>query len=72
MKNYNTDIGNWLASERIKKGLSQQYVADKLGMTRTAVHYWETGKREISAQNMLDYCNAINADPVRLIKDVVK
>lgn len=72
MKNYNSDIGAWLAEQRQKKGLSQQDVADKLGMTRTAVHYWESGKRVISAENMIDYCLAINADPAECVAAIMK
>lgn len=69
-KNYNDAIGEWLMNERIRQGLSQQDIADKLGTTRTAVHYWESGKRTIYADNMISYCYALNVDPSQLIKDV--
>lgn len=59
----NSAIGKWLAEQREAKGYSQQYVADLLGVTRTAVHYWETGKRTIYAITLMDYCRAIGADP---------
>ena len=70
--NMNTAIGQWLARQREAKGYSQQYVADRLGVTRTAVHYWETGKRTIYAVTMMDYCKAIGADPNELIYDLTK
>ena len=43
MKNndMNAEIGRWLRHQRELKGMSQQDVADRLGTTRTAVHYWE-------------------------------
>lgn len=69
--NYNEAIGAWLMNERIKRGLSQQDIADRLGTTRTAVHYWESGKRTIYAVNMINYCNALNVDPAELINDIM-
>lgn len=66
----NARIGRWLAEKRDEKGLSQQAVADRLGVTRTAVHYWESGKRTIYAVNLIDYCRAIGADPEDIIRDL--
>ncbi len=58
----NKKIGEWLALRREEKGFSQQYVANMLGCTRTAVHYWESGKRTIYATNLLQYCELLGAD----------
>lgn len=69
-KNYNDAIGAWLMKERLKQGLSLQDVADRLGVTKSAVYYWETGKRTIYADNMLNYCNVLGVDPADLIQDV--
>lgn len=68
MKDTNALIGEWLAEQRKTKGWSQQYVADHLGCTRTAVHYWESGKRTIYAVNLVDYCHLLNADIEELTK----
>ena len=46
MKNYNAEIGTWLAKKREEKGLSQSDVAKRMNVTKSAVHYWETNKRE--------------------------
>lgn len=71
MKNYNKKIGAYLAKERKAKKISQQQLADRLGVTKTAIHYWETGKRTIYADQMLEYCEEIGIDPQKLIKAVV-
>ena len=42
MKNYNAEIGTWLAKKREEKGLSQSDVAKRMNVTKSAVHYWET------------------------------
>ena len=69
-KNYNSAIGAWLMNERIKRELSLQDVADRLGVSKSAIHYWETGKRTIYAENMINYCNALGVDPSDLIRDI--
>ena len=40
--NDNLDIrlGEWLSEQRKMRGLTMQDVADRLGVTKTAVHYW--------------------------------
>lgn len=70
MKNYNAKIGAYLAKERRAKKISQQQLADRLGVSKTAVHYWETGKRTIYADQMLEYCDQLGIDPQELIKSV--
>lgn len=39
-----------LKEYRHDKGLTQQKLADKLGCSLQAVKYWETGRRQPSAQ----------------------
>lgn len=41
-------LGKLIREERIRQGLSQQELADKAGVTKRAVVYWETQKREIT------------------------
>ena len=43
---------------------------DHYRISKSAIHYWETGKRTIYAQSMMDYCEALHADPNELIWDV--
>lgn len=70
MKDYTKDIGRWLAEKRKQKGLRQTDVAERLGCTKSAVHYWETGKRIIDADTMIKYCFVLDADPQDLVRDV--
>lgn len=58
----NKMIGAWLAEKRNERGMSQQDAADLLGVSKSAVHYWETGKRSIYATNLVQYCKVIGAD----------
>lgn len=72
MKNYNDDIGKWLKKQRELKHKNQQDVADYFGTTKTAVHYWETGKRQITAETMMRYCYYLGVDPQDLIRDITE
>ena len=70
MKDYTKDIGKWLATQRKAKGLMQDDIGQALGVTKSAVHYWETGKRKIDANEMLNYCHLLGVDPQDLVRDL--
>ena len=72
MTDYNKKIGAYLAKERKAKKVSQQQLAERMGVTRTAIHYWETGKRTIYADQMLQYCEQLGIDPAELVKEVTE
>lgn len=48
--------------EREKKGYSQEFIADKLGVSRQAVSKWETGQTEPSTKNLLLLAEALEVD----------
>ncbi len=66
--NFDIHIGSWLKQKRNDKGMTLQEVADRMGVTRTAVHCWETGKRSMYASTLMDYCNVLGADLDEYIK----
>ena len=72
MTDYNKAIGQWLAHQREARGLMQSDIGDILGVTKTAIHYWETGKRTINAETMFKYCEALGVNPQDLVSDVLK
>lgn len=69
-KELNETLGFFLRQQRELKGISQQQIADKLDVTKTAVSYWESGKRSMYASTLFDYCNAIDYDVDELIKKI--
>lgn len=71
MKDYNKKIGSLLREIRTEKGLSLQNVADVLGVNKSSVYYWETGRNTISAEDMVNYLHALNYSPDEFIKKVV-
>lgn len=76
MIDYNRAIGEWLAKERKKQRISQRKMADILGVSKSAIHYWETGKRTIYAQTMMCifmrfYAHSAFSDNCRILSDFV-
>jgi transcriptional regulator with XRE-family HTH domain len=70
MKNYNRQIGAWLAYQRKAHNMSQDDVADAMHVTKAAVSRWETGIRTIDAGKMFEFCNVINADIRQMVTDI--
>lgn len=46
-----TNLGMILKDERVKKGLSQEKLAEMAGVTKRAIIYWENGKRKMSVES---------------------
>lgn len=67
MANYNSMISEWIKEKRIEKGWKQEQLGEKVGVTKTAVSYWESGKRSVSAEMFVSICKALDANPQELI-----
>ncbi len=72
MKDYNETIGAIFAQHRKEKGYSQQYVADLMHVTRSTIHYWEKGKRQMFAYQFFDLCNIYGLDANDVADEVIK
>ncbi|MBQ7503485.1 helix-turn-helix transcriptional regulator [bacterium] len=53
---------NWLKKARKRLGLTQQQLADKLGVTRITVARWET-KRQPSLNRLFEISALLNLEP---------
>ena len=68
MEDYNAEIGKWLKEQRELKKRTQQEVADYFGKTKTAVSYWENGKRPMTAETLMRYCAYLGVDAQNLVR----
>lgn len=54
---------------RERQGFSQEYIADKLSVSRQAVSKWETGQSEPSTQNLLQLAEILKVDANILLNE---
>ena len=63
-------LGEALKAHRQQSGMTQEYVAEALGVSRQAVRKWETGSAEPSTSNLLALAKLYGVDPGDLLKGV--
>lgn len=62
MKEFNKELGTWLAEKRREAGFTQQQVADRMGSVKSRICNWEKGIRSMDAEDLFNYCEVIRAD----------
>ena len=63
-------LGEVLKEYRQQSGMTQEYVAEALGVSRQAVSKWETGVAEPSTSNLLALAKLYGVDPGELLGGV--
>jgi len=58
-----SEIGKKLAARRKTKGMSQEELAGKLGVSRQAVSRWETGEAMPEMSNFTVLCDILSFEP---------
>ena len=58
----------WLKEQRLNQQLSMRELAAKLDVHHSIVGKIEQGGRKLDIIEFLDYCDALNADPVEAIR----
>jgi len=65
-------LGETLQTTRVQRVLTQQDVADRLHISRSTITSWELGRRTISMDDLIKYCDILNVDPNEIIKPARK
>ncbi len=63
-------LGEALRDHRQRCGMTQEFVAEALGVSRQAVSKWETGVAEPSTSNLLALAKLYGVDPGELLRGV--
>ena len=63
-------LGEALKAHRQNCGMTQEYVAEALGVSRQAVSKWETGAAEPSTSNLLTLAKLYGVDAGELLRGV--
>ena len=61
-------LGETLRAHRQRCGMTQEFVAEALGVSRQAVSKWESGKSDPSTSNLLALAKLYGVDPGELLK----
>ena len=63
-------LGEVLKEYRQQSGMTQEYVAEAMNVSRQAVSKWETGAAEPSTSNLLALAKLYGVDPGDLLRGV--
>lgn len=61
-------LGQNIRSKRTELKLSQEYIAEQLGVSRQAVSKWETGQTEPTAKNLVELAQLFNMTVSELVE----
>lgn len=62
------DLGENIRQARRVRGMSQDSLADKVGVTQQQIQKWETAENRISAVRLRDVCDALSFTPDALLR----
>ncbi len=60
------DLGEFLKSKRLKKGLNQSELAEKMGVSQQSITYYESNKRIPSEKVIINYASVLGINPDQL------
>lgn len=63
-------LGEALKEHRIRCNMTQEFVAEQLGVSRQAVSKWENGTSDPSTSNLLAIAKLYGVSPEELLKNV--
>ena len=63
-------LGEAIKSHRTRCGMTQEFLAEQLGVSRQAVSKWESGKADPSTSNLLALAKLFGISPEELLREV--
>lgn len=66
-----TSSPNPLRAARLAAGMSQQQLADRLGITQATISTWETGKVSPRVSDLTQVATALGVAPIALLAEAV-
>ena len=63
-------LGEAIKEHRVRCNMTQEFVAERLGVSRQAVSKWENGTSDPSTSNLLALAKLFGIGPEELLKDV--
>ncbi len=63
-------LGNVLKEQRTNKKMTQEFVAEAIGVSRQAVSKWENGQSDPSTSNLIALAKLYSISPEELLKEI--
>ena len=63
-------LGEALKKHRMERNMTQEFVAEALGVSRQAVSRWETGAADPSTSNLLALARLFGVPPEELLREI--
>ena len=63
-------LGETIKTHRMERSMTQEFVAERLGVSRQAVSKWESGASEPSTSNLLALAKLFGISAEELLKEV--
>ena len=63
-------LGEALKKHRMERNMTQEFVAEALGVSRQAVSRWETGAADPSTSNLLALAKLFGVPPEELLREI--
>lgn len=63
-------LGEAIKAHRTRCGMTQEFLAEQLGVSRQAVSKWESGKADPSTSNLLALAKLFDISPEELLREV--
>lgn len=67
---FDIELGKLFQNIRNQHDMSQQYVADRLNVSRSTVASWEQGRRSLSADDFFKLCEFYDVNPNEIANKV--
>ena len=71
-KRFDVELGKVFKELRKGRNMSQQYVADRLNVSRSGLASWEQGRNGVSADDFFKLCEFYDVDPNEIGRKVSK
>lgn len=64
------NLGETIKAHRVRCGMTQEFLAEQMGVSRQAVSKWESGKSDPSTSNLLMLAKLFEISPEELLREV--
>jgi transcriptional regulator with XRE-family HTH domain len=65
-----TNVGARIRDERERRNLSQEMLADRVGLTRASITNIEKGRQKVLLHTLLEIARVLDLKPTRLLPDI--